>query len=278
MKTQAFLPIATYPEAIGEATLGNAVDIAAAIGASLRVVAIKADIPDVSNALSKFLLDTPQLIRDAETKSRVEGDRLARVVKDKAAAIGVEVSAGSVTAPIAALADVAAVHARYLDLSLVPVEPGNETSRMMAEVVVFGSGRPVLLVPDKLNPSTFDHVAIAWDGSRAAARAVADARAFLERAKRISVLTVYDEKPIKEKDAGERLAVALRESGLPAQAVVLDAQDCPIAETLQLGALEHSANLLVMGGYGHSRLRDFVLGGATAGVLADLRLPILLSH
>jgi len=278
MKTHAFLPIATYPETIGEAALGNAVEIAAKIGASLRVVAIKADIPDVSNALSKFLLDTPQLIRDAETKSRIEGDRLAHFVEDKANAIGVEVSAGSVTAPIAALADVAAVHARYLDLSLVPVEYSNETSRMMAEVVVFGSGRPVLLVPDRLKPSAFDHVAIAWDGSRAAARAVADARAILERAKRISVLTVYDEKPIKEKDAGERLAAALRESGLPAQALVLDSEDCPIAETLQLGALEHNANLLVMGGYGHSRLRDFVLGGATTGVLADLRLPVLLSH
>ena len=151
MKTHAFLPIATYPETIGEAALGNAVEIAAKIGASLRVVAIKADIPDVSNALSKFLLDTPQLIRDAETKSRIEGDRLAHLVEAKAAAIGVEVSAVSVTAPIAALADVAAVHARYLDLSLVPVEAGNETSRMMAEVVVFGSGRPVLLVPDKLD-------------------------------------------------------------------------------------------------------------------------------
>jgi nucleotide-binding universal stress UspA family protein len=278
MKTHAFLPIATYPETIGEAALGNAVDIAAALGASLRVIAIRVDIPDVSNALSKFLLDTPQLIRDAETKSRIEGDRLARLVKDKAIAVGVEVSVGSVTAPVAALADVAAVHARYLDLSLVPVEFGNETSRMMAEVVVFGSGRPVLLVPDRVKPSAFGHVAIAWDGSRAAARAVADARAFLQRATKISVFTVYDEKPIKEKDAGERLAVALRESGLPAEAVVLDLEDCPIAETLQLGALEHDANLLVMGGYGHSRLRDFVLGGATAGVLSDLRLPVLLSH
>ena len=63
-----------------------------------------------------------------------------------------------------------------------------------------------------------------------------------------------------------------------AEALAIRAEDCEISTTLQEHALELGAALLVMGGYGHSRVRDFVLGGATEGVLSDLRLPVLLSH
>jgi nucleotide-binding universal stress UspA family protein len=149
---------------------------------------------------------------------------------------------------------------------------------MTAEAVVFGSGRPAILLPEAVDVSTIDHVAVAWDGSRVAARAAADARPFLEHATRISVITVLDEKPLKEKDAGARLAGELRKHGLKAEAVPVHARDCPIAETLQQTALDNGCQLLVMGGYGHSRIRDFVLGGATEGVLSDLRMPVLLSH
>ncbi len=168
--------------------------------------------------------------------------------------------------------------ARYFDLSFVGWEANNATSRMTAEAVVFGSGRPTILLPELSEVVTLDHVAIAWDGSRVAARAVADAGFLLRRVSRISVITVLDEKPLAENDAGERLAGMLRERGLNAQSVSINAQDCPIAETLQKAAIEKGAGLLVMGGYGHSRIRDFVLGGATEGVLSDLSMPILLSH
>ena len=76
----------------------------------------------------------------------------------------------------------------------------------------------------------------------------------------------------------QRLADALRKRGLVAEGFAIEARDCSIGESLQVGAIEHGARLLVMGGYGHSRMRDFVLGGATEGVLNDLRLPVLLSH
>ena len=71
---------------------------------------------------------------------------------------------------------------------------------------------------------------------------------------------------------------SLRRRGLEAEAASVEAEDGPISETLQQGAIERGCNVLVMGAYGHSRVRDFVLGGATAGVLDDLLLPILLSH
>ena len=278
MNLEAFVPFVTYPEANADACAMHAVSLAASLNAGLHAVAINADIPNVSNALSTFLLDTPTMIREAEAASRQRGEHLLALVREKAQAAGVDVATAAIAAPLASLAEYAATRARYFDLSLVGWEAGNTTSRTTAEAVVFGSGRPTILLPELSDIAAFEHVAIAWDGSRVAARAVADARPFLQHASRISVITVLGEKPLKEKDVGDRLAEVLRERGLDATAIPVKAQDCPIAETLQQTAIERGAQLLIMGGYGHSRIRDFVLGGATAGVLGDLLMPVLLSH
>lgn len=278
MKLEALVPLITYPEANADAIAQNAVSLAAKIRAGVHALAINADIPDVSSALSKLLLDTPKMIRDAEAASRRHGERLLAAIKERASAAGVGVTTEAVAAPLAVLGDTAAMHARYFDLSLVGWESGNTTSRMTAEAVIFGSGRPTCLLPEQTALTSLDHVAMAWDGSRVAARALADARLFLEKASRITVITALGEKPLKERDAADRLAAVLCNRGLKAEAASIDVQNLPIAEALQRSALERGCDLLVMGGYGHSRIRDFVLGGATEGVLADLRIPVMLSH
>ena len=278
MQLQAFVPLVTYPDANTDGVVTHFVSFAAGIGAAIHALAINVDIPDVSNALSKILLDTPAMIRQAELASRERGEHLLAAVKAKASAAGVNATAGHLATPITLLGDTAAMHARYFDLSLIGWEAGNATSRMTAEAVVFGSGRPTILLPERSAVGTINHIAIAWDGSRVAARAVADARFLLEHAERVSILTVLDEKPLQDKHAGERLVEALRRHGLKAEAAHVKAEDCPIAETLQRSAIDRGCKLLVMGGYGHSRVRDFVLGGATEGVLNDLLLPVLLSH
>lgn len=278
MKLEAFVPLVTHPEANADALAAHAASLAAHIDAGVHAAAINVDIPDASNALSKWLLDTPALIRQAEAASRQRGEHLLALLRDEAEAVGVDIATTAITAPLVALGDVAATRARYFDVSFVGWEAGNATSRMTAEAVVFGSGRPTILLPELSDVAAFDHIAVAWDGSRVAARALADAGFLLDRGPRISVITVLDEKPLKEKDVGERLAAALRGRGLDALAVPVNAQDCPIAETLQQTAIEKGCRLLVMGGYGHSRIRDFVLGGATEGILSNLLMPVLLSH
>ncbi len=135
-----------------------------------------------------------------------------------------------------------------------------------------------MLLPDLSEVTTLERIAIAWDGSRVAARAVADVLSLTRRATKIFVLTVTDEKPLKEEEAGQRLAHDLRRRGFVTEARAVLAEDCPIADTLQDHAIGLDADLLVMGGYGHSRFREFVLGGATQGVLDDLRLPVMMSH
>jgi nucleotide-binding universal stress UspA family protein len=135
-----------------------------------------------------------------------------------------------------------------------------------------------MLLPPTAEITSVRHVAIAWDGSRGAARAVADAMPFLRRATRASVLTVVDEKPLKDKDVAQRLASSLGKRGVEAEAASINAAESQIGIDLQQRAIERGADLLVMGAFGHSVVRDFVLGGATEDVLDDLRLPVLLSH
>ena len=111
-----------------------------------------------------------------------------------------------------------------------------------------------------------------------AARAVVDAHQVLRRASKITVLTVTGEKSLEQMDAAALLVQGLNARGLSAEAMAFGTEDCPVDVSLQQRALEIGADLMVMGAFGHTRLRDFVLGGATKGILSDVRLPILLSH
>lgn len=278
MKIQVLLPLATYPDANSDAVAANAVAVAVQLHADLHALALHAKIPEVSTAFSRLLLDVPTRIREAEATSRQSGGRLLAKVVEEGTRQGGSVTTASEAVVLALQGEVAAEHARYFDLAVMGWEPNNPTARMIAEGMIFGAGRPVVVLPDSASPTRIEHIAIAWDGSRVAARALADAQPFLAHASKVHVLTVVGEKPLDPTVDGERLAVSLRRRGLNADFAAINAEDGPIATTLQNQAIERGADLLVMGGYGHSRVRDFVLGGATDGVLADLRMPILMSH
>ncbi|TRD05924.1 universal stress protein [Mesorhizobium sp. WSM4303] len=278
MKFMASLYLATYPDANTSKIAANAVALVKQIDAALHAIAINVDIPDVSNALSNYLLDLPYKIQEVDATSRKCGKDLLEAIAQKAVQGGVDLTTQELAAPPALMGDSAAKHSRYFDICLVGWAPANQTARMLAEAILFGSGRPTLLLPDSTHVGTLGHIVVAGDGSRVAARAVADARAFLERASMITVVTVTDEKPFPGQGIGERLALGLRTRGLVAEAVSIQAGDSSIGTALQEHALKIGGNLLTMGGYGHYRVRDFVLGGATEGILADLRLPVLLSH
>lgn len=277
MKLQTFLPLVTYTDPNSEMVAANAVNVAALLGADLNVLAVNVAVPQVSTALSRFLLDVPDMIRQAEATSRSHGEQLIEAVKTAAAPAQVTVRTETKAETPPLLGATAAIAARYYDIALVGWESDNQTAQNTAESLVFGAGRPVTLLPPEIDIAAFDHVAIAWDGSRVAARAVADARPFLARASRVSVLSVVDEKPLTTGD-GEQLAASLRHAGIEAEAVMLNGGRKPIATTLQEAASERGCGLLVMGGYGHSRIRDFVMGGATEGVLRALTMPVMLSH
>ncbi|TIL94463.1 universal stress protein [Mesorhizobium sp.] len=278
MKTIALLPVITYPEPNPEMVVPRAVAMAAALGAQLHALAINVEIRNISNALSRRLVDVPKMTREAEALCRDRGEAFLAKVVLEAKRAGVDSTTDAVASNAPLLNDTAAIQARYYDLVLCAWEANNPTSRTTAQAIIFGSGRPTILLPEVEPARKLDKVAIAWDGSRVAARAVADAHQVLRRASKITVLTVTGEKSLQETDAAQRLTQGLNLRGLSAEAMPFVSEDCPVEVSLQERAIEIGADLMIMGAFGHTRLRDFVLGGATKGILSDVRLPIMLSH
>ena len=273
----AYMPLATYPEAVTDSAILAAAGFAAALGFELHVKAFSVDIPQMSSPLGIFLLDVPGLVRAAEEKSKAECQRLKGLFEGPTE-LRASVHYSTREVVLGAALDAAAVEARYYDLSVLPWSGETVLAQDMSEAVVFGSGRPAILVPPSARSAGVDHIAIAWDASRVAARALGDALSLLPEGGRVSVLTVQDEKPLSGSDVAGSLASSLERRGFKAKSCSITIGGKTIAEALQEAALAEGAQLLAMGGFGHSRMRDFVLGGATKGILADLRLPTLLSH
>lgn len=273
----AYMPLATYPEAVADELIVAAVDFATSLGSALSVTTFSVDIPRVSSPLASMLIDVPGLVRAAEEKSRDECRRLQALVQGPAGSRpGVQCTDREIV--LGALFETAAAAARYFDLAMLPWSRESATARHLIETVVFGSGRPTILVPPSARPATLDHIAIAWDASRVAARALGDALPLLAQGGRVSVLTVQDEKPLGGSSLASVLASSLEKRGFNATPHEISLAGRTVGRALQETALSEGAQVLAMGGFGHSRLRDFILGGATKGVFADLRLPVLLAH
>ncbi len=273
----AYLPLSPDPESAPDAAILAAVGFAVTLGCDVHVTTFAVSIPQLGSPLGGFLLDVPALVRAAEDRSKADCIRLQGLVREAAGARS-KLEVVTQTVVLGAALEAAAAEARCHDLAVVPWSSETVVAQDLAQAVVFGSGRPTILVPPSAYPTPLTHVAIAWDGSRVAARALWDALALLPENGRVTVLTIRDEKPLSGPDLAATLASALEKHGYQAAAVDVMLGKRTIAEALQEAALEAGAQILAMGGFGHSRLRDFILGGATKGVLNDLRLPVLLSH
>lgn len=176
------------------------------------------------------------------------------------------------------------VAARYADL-IVMRRPGGtmqeDVRTKLFEGVLFGAGRPVLLVPPDWREGPIGrNIVIAWNGKREAARAVADAAWFLERADKVEIVTVgADDKARDESLASaEALSGHLGRRGIKAPSRVIGDLGFTEGATLLAEAAAAHADLLIMGGYGRSRLGEFIFGGVTRELLKEANLPVLMSH
>jgi nucleotide-binding universal stress UspA family protein len=175
--------------------------------------------------------------------------------------------------------DILPEEARLADLVVLAQD---ETARDLGapgiEAVLFGLGRPLLLAPKSEPTSVGTTVAIAWDGGRAASRAVAAAMPLLSHADRVLILS-GDRPGLGRASDPNRLAESLACHGITAvsHGVTTDGQH--MSKVLMRSAVELGCDMLVMGAYGHSRFREMVLGGVTRGVLdSPADLPILMAH
>jgi nucleotide-binding universal stress UspA family protein len=173
--------------------------------------------------------------------------------------------------------ETASVAARNCDIVVVarPRDVDEPLAASLVEACLFASGRPVLVVPARGAAASGSNVAVLWDGSRAAARALGDALPLLSKAQSVLVLTsgALDE----EVPTGEAVAGRLKAHGIAASARSLQRTD-RAAATLAAAASQAGCDLVVMGGYAHSRVREMILGGVTRYMLASSPVPILMAH
>ena len=141
------------------------------------------------------------------------------------------------------------------------------------------SGRPVIFVPYvQKAPLKLDHIMVCWDGSRPATRAIADAMPLLERAGTVEVVIVINERGKQEDIEGADMGQHLARHGLNVEVQRITRGDLDVADALLSHAADADVDFIVMGGYGHSRLREFVLGGVTRSILRSMVVPVLMSH
>lgn len=170
---------------------------------------------------------------------------------------------------------------RLYDLNIVAQPDSSNPSQadFLSEAVLFGSGRPMLMVP-YINRGTFkaDRVLICWDGRAPAARAVHNAAPFLRKAKTIDVVAVNENEDTVGEASLATFVAHLARRDLSATPHRVTAETSNIHNAILSLAADNDTDLIVMGGYGHSRFREFILGGVTRGMFESLTVPALISH
>jgi nucleotide-binding universal stress UspA family protein len=272
------LALTSYPDPTPASVAEDAVAIAAALDAHLAAVACEVHVDVPGHFLSGSTANIPGLIAGETEKSRNNAKAMLAAFEAAASKAGILHETRLEKCPTFAVPDLLVDHARLRDLTIVPVPESYD--QWYAEAVIFGSGRPTLILPEKsrARPLQFGTVAVAWDNSRAAARAVSDAMPLLEKARKVRVVTVTNEKKLDGKHSAEALARNLARHGINVVLDKIDADGRRIGEVLEDYAAAQQVDILVMGAYGHSRWREFILGGATKSLLSRPPLPILFSH
>jgi len=194
---------------------------------------------------------------------------------------GIAAAHHKLTTSLGAAGDLFGRFARRFDLAVVAqAEPERGVAESLAmEGALFGSGRPVVVVPYiHQGGLKLDRVLVCWDGSRPAARAVADATPFLARSRAVEVLIVAGGREKSDEIPGADMGDHLARHGLQVEVTRIVSDDVDVPNMILSHAADSGADVMVMGGFGHSRLREFVLGGATRGILAAMTIPALMSH
>lgn len=268
--TQSPEPVATY-----------AVSLAKTLGARLEAVAFGYEpyagplSPEGATADVAALMDTlrQQALDDAKAALAIFAAQADKAgVPHNERSIGV--TPGEAAGRIGELS-------RLYELTIVPQpdrsNPGYD--QLGPESVLFNSGGPMLVIPFiQKGPFKADNVLICWDGQRESARAVRDAMPFLQRAGAVQILTINEQQLDLEEAGSRALAARLEQRGIRVKVQTINEAGLDAFNVMLSTAADYNAELMVMGGYGHSRLREFVLGGVTRGIFETMTLPVFMSH
>ena len=265
----------------GRAPLDFAADyatsIAATFGAHVTGIAFLYEpvIPD--GTLGGVPVDLIELQR--EENSKIARDAIGRFEAGVKKA-GVASETRQLDATFGGAATRFAQVARRFDISVVAQAQREQgaTDELIIEGALFESGRPVIVVPYiQKSGLTLERVLACWDGGRTAAGAIADAMPFLERAKAVDLVIVAEERK-NDEITGVRMSEHLTRHGVVVSVKRIAKGDLAVQDVILSYAADSGADFMVMGGYGHSRLREFILGGVTRGILNSMTVPVLMSH
>jgi nucleotide-binding universal stress UspA family protein len=273
--------LTTYPEPTPVSAVEDAIDLAVALGARISAIACEVKIKAPGSPMGSYFLDIPAMVAAEVKKSATNTQQLMAAFQDAAEKNGVFQERIGEHCLTSEVPDVFVEYARLRDLTIVPVPEGDYIDQWYAESIIFGSGRPTIVLPHtrkRSAPFALNTVIVAWDFSRLAARAIGDAMPILKSARRVCILTVANEKAISTRRSGVELAKHLARHGIEVVLDEVDAEGRRIGEVFEAHVTYRKADLLVMGAYGHSRIREFVLGGATKSMLARPPVPLFLSH
>jgi nucleotide-binding universal stress UspA family protein len=173
--------------------------------------------------------------------------------------------------------------ARYADLAVLgyPEKPSDDLNdlRRIVEHVAIGSGCPTLVIPRAFSDKVeLDKIAVCWDGSREAVRALRDALELLSAAKSVDVLIADEGDETRPQISGKQIKELLHAHGIEAKIHEITPEHRNAGKDLLAKTNELGSQMIVLGAYGHSRLRDLVLGGVTQHMLRNTTVPLFLSH
>jgi|EndMetStandDraft_8_1072994.scaffolds.fasta_scaffold03266_9 nucleotide-binding universal stress UspA family protein len=277
-------PLASYPVATSGGAIERAIAIASQLEAHMTGVAFEMDVRLPAGVYADMYslgdIIAAEYQRGSSNANSVIGEFQASARRQ-----GISHDQRLEQCVPAEIAERTVQLAHLNDLSVVAVKKDDGGQRDIIEALLFGAGRPVLLFPEAiaedLSP-TFERIAIAWDNKGPAARAVADALPFLRSAKTVRLLTVENERgkaaPSTLAQSAKDLARNLGRHNIEVTVVGLDAKGDASGDVLIDDILKNKTDLLVMGAYGHARLKEVVLGGTTDTILRDPPGYVLLSR
>lgn len=275
----------SYPEMTDTDAIVGAVDIAAAWQARISALSCAIFPRAHQSPLAGVFVNLPAVLGQAHAKIASDAEGLLHGFSEVARERNVlEDELFRKCAPDE-VPGLLAGHARLHDLTVMPMPHGGYfghlDSHWYVETALFETGRPVLVIPHgyrAVESGFFGTIAVAWDNSRAAARAIADAMPILQSAKSVRVVTIVNEKPIGSDPQPGEILKHLARHGVVAVHDMVEAAGRGAGTALTNYVRDHSAELLVMGAYGRSRMREIILGGATKSILTHPPMPIFLSH
>jgi nucleotide-binding universal stress UspA family protein len=255
-----------------------AVSVAAALQAHLTGVAFIYD-PVVPESGTGYI--PAEVIESQEADNETAAKAAIKkflVATDRA---GISADPLTISASLAGAGDKFAQMARRFDLAIVgQARPETSTlEEIIGETTLFESGRPVIFVPYiQKAPFKVDNVMVCWDGSRPAARAIGDAMPLLVKAGSVEIVIVTNERGKQDEIEGADMGQHLARHDVKVDVHRVPGGNIDVADALLSHAADSGSDFVVMGGYGHSRFREFVLGGVTHSIFRSMTVPVLMSH